>query len=172
MTHPQLRLKLEAAGFGLFIPVFFVASGLSFDLHGLFSSAGTLARVPLFLAALLVVRGVPAMLYLPSLGVARSAVAALLQATSLPFIVVACQIGLHLGVVSRTNAAALMAAGLMSVILFPPVALRALRRGRPERERPASATAAMPVLDAEARAFCQLQMSSGSATTSTSEGPG
>jgi Kef-type K+ transport system membrane component KefB len=42
MTHPQFRLKLEAAGFGLFIPVFFVASGLTFDLHG---SAGR-ARPP------------------------------------------------------------------------------------------------------------------------------
>src|SRR5208283_1355309 len=52
MTHPQFRLKLEAAGFGIFIPVFFVASGLSFDLSALFASASTVARVPLFLLAL------------------------------------------------------------------------------------------------------------------------
>jgi Kef-type K+ transport system membrane component KefB len=49
MTHPLLRLKLEAAGFGLFIPVFFITSGLRFDLNALFSSASTVARVPLFL---------------------------------------------------------------------------------------------------------------------------
>src|ERR1700755_3581672 len=59
MTHPLLRLKLEAAGFGLFIPVFFITSGLRFDLNALFSSASTVARVPLFLLALLAVRGIP-----------------------------------------------------------------------------------------------------------------
>jgi Kef-type K+ transport system membrane component KefB len=68
MTHPELRLKLEAAGFGLFIPVFFITSGLRFDLNALFSSASTVARVPLFLLALLVARGVPALLYHGQLG--------------------------------------------------------------------------------------------------------
>src|ERR671935_2555753 len=63
MTHPQFHAKLEAAGFGVFVPFFFVTSGLRFDLDALFASAGTVARVPLFLAALLLVRGAPALLY-------------------------------------------------------------------------------------------------------------
>src|SRR5207249_1933659 len=63
MTHPQFRLKLEAAGYGIFVPVFFVASGLRFDLDALTSGVSTLARVPLFLLALLAVRGLPALLY-------------------------------------------------------------------------------------------------------------
>src|SRR5204863_5217668 len=57
MTHPQFRLKLEAAGFGIFIPVFFVTTGIRFDLNALFSSVSTVARIPLFLLALLLVRG-------------------------------------------------------------------------------------------------------------------
>ncbi len=68
MTHPLLRLKLEAAGFGLFIPVFFITSGLRFDLNALFSSASTVGRVPLFLLALLAVRGIPALLYSSQIG--------------------------------------------------------------------------------------------------------
>src|SRR5207248_1030295 len=48
MTHPQFRLKLEAIGFGVFIPVFFVASGIQFDLSALFSSPSTILRVPIF----------------------------------------------------------------------------------------------------------------------------
>src|SRR3954454_19316914 len=60
MTHPAFRRKLEAIGFGVFIPIFFVASGIRFDLAALTDSA---AMVPLFLAALLVVRGIPALLY-------------------------------------------------------------------------------------------------------------
>src|SRR5215469_4804083 len=129
MTHPQFRQKLEAVGFGVFVPVFFVASGIRFDLAALFSSPATILRVPIFLVALLFVRGVPALLYSPLVGTRRSIVAGLLQATSLTFIVAASQIGLDLGLITKATSAALIAAGLLSVLLFPLLALTVLRRG-------------------------------------------
>ena len=131
MSHPLLRVKLEGAGYGIFIPVFFVWSGLQFDLGALGSGGDTLARIPLFLLALLAVRGLPALLY--RLDARRTVAAALLQATSLPFIVAAAQIGMELGKLSRTNGAALVAAGLLSVLLFPLAALALL--GAPGAER-------------------------------------
>lgn len=137
LTHPNFRLKLEAAGFGFFIPVFFVASGITFNLPALFASASTLVLVPLFLLALLLVRGLPAVLYRPVIGGRRAVVAALLQATSLPFIVVASQIGLDLGLLRPATGAAMVASGLLSVLLFPIGALVLLRR---------EATAAAPAL--------------------------
>jgi Kef-type K+ transport system membrane component KefB len=127
LTHEQFRTKLEAIGFGLFIPVFFVTSGVNFKLAALFSSPATVARVPVFLAALLLVRGVPALLYRPLLDGRRTVAAALLQATSLSFIVAASQIGLQLKVLSLATSAALIAAGLLSVLIFPLVALTLLR---------------------------------------------
>jgi Kef-type K+ transport system membrane component KefB len=133
MTHPQFRTKLEAAGFGFFIPVFFVASGLQFDLDALFGSGSTIARVPLFLAALLVVRGLPALVYRRSIGPRETVVAALLQATSLPFIVAASMIGMELGVIDQATGAALIAAGLLSVLVFPLAALTVLRGRMPAR---------------------------------------
>lgn len=154
MTHPQFRLKLEAAGFGLFIPIFFVTSGLRFDLNALFSSASTLARVPLFLAALLLVRGIPALLYVRVLGRTPAAIAGLLQATSLPFIVTATMIGEQIGVITKPTAAGLIAAGLLSVVIFPAAGLALLRGGRPAPEGPA--TPANPVLSGEDRALCSL----------------
>ena len=131
MTHPEFRQKLEAIGFGVFIPVFFVASGIQFDLAALFSSPATILRVPLFLVALLLVRGVPALLYRPLAGSRRSVVAGLLQATSLTFIVAASQIGLELGLITKATSSALIAAGLLSVLIFPFMALTLLRRGEP-----------------------------------------
>src|SRR5713226_1031932 len=128
MTHPELRQKLEAIGFGVFIPVFFVTSGIQFDLAALISSPSTILRVPIFLAALLLVRGLPALLYRPLVGSRRSVVAGLLQATSLTFIVAASQIGLELGLITKATSAALIAAGLLSVLLFPLIALTLLRR--------------------------------------------
>jgi Kef-type K+ transport system membrane component KefB len=136
MTHPDFRGKLEAAGFGVFIPVFFVTTGVRYDLDAL-GSASTLAHVPIFLAALFAVRGLPALLYRPLLPAGRTAVAALLQATSLPFIVAATAIGTDIGVISSANAAALIAAGLLSVVVFPAAALTLIRRdpaARPGRE--------------------------------------
>ncbi len=127
MTHPQFRLKLEAAGFGIFIPVFFVTSGLQFDLDALFASGSSLVLVPVLLAALLLVRGLPAVLYRPELGARRALVAGLLQATSLPFIVAASMIGIELGRLDAAAGAALIAAGLLSVLLFPLAALTVAR---------------------------------------------
>jgi Kef-type K+ transport system membrane component KefB len=131
MTHPQFRMKLEAVGFGVFIPVFFVTSGLRFDLNALFASASTVARVPLFLLAIYLARGLAAIVYVRLLGRSRSVIAGLLQATSLTFTVTATQIGLQLGVVSRASAAGLVAAGLLSVVISPALALVLLRRERP-----------------------------------------
>jgi Kef-type K+ transport system membrane component KefB len=129
MTHPEFRHKLEATAFGVFIPFFFVASGIRFDLDALFASGETIARVPIFLAAILFVRGLPVLLY-GSLVKGKSMLvsAALLQATSISFLVVVAQIGRELELLSEGSAAALIAAGLLSVVVFPLAALTLLRR--------------------------------------------
>jgi Kef-type K+ transport system membrane component KefB len=126
MTHPDFRRKLEAVGFGFFIPAFFVTSGVRFDLAALTGSASSLVMVPVFLAALLAVRGLPALLYLRTLGGRRTAIAGLLQATSLPFIVAATAIGTELGLIDAAESAALIGAGLLSVLAFPLTGLLAL----------------------------------------------
>jgi Kef-type K+ transport system membrane component KefB len=155
-THPQFRLKLEAVGFGVFIPIFFVTSGLTFNLNALFASSSTIARVPLFLLAILLARGLPALAYVRTLGLSGSLIAGILQATSLPFIVAATQIGLQLGIVSPASAAGLVAAGLLSVVISPALGLVLLRRRRPQTATPrALPTPVMPVLTAEDRALCR-----------------
>jgi Kef-type K+ transport system membrane component KefB len=131
MTHPAFRTKLEAIGFGLFIPVFFVTSGVRFDLDALLGSGEAIAKVPIFLLALLVIRGLPALAYRADLGTRRTAVAALFQATSLPFIVAATAIGIELDLVGGAEAAALVAAGLLSLLIFPLAGLTILRGGGP-----------------------------------------
>ncbi len=127
MTHPLFRTKLEAIGFGVFIPVFFVTSGVRYDLDALLDSSSALTAVPVFLLALLAIRGLPALLYRPLIGGELVLPAALLQATSLPFIVASTAIGVELGVVDAAGAAALIAAGLVSVVAFPALAVGRLR---------------------------------------------
>jgi Kef-type K+ transport system membrane component KefB len=127
-THPNFRLKLEAVGYGFVIPVFFIASGLRFDLQALLDSPSGFLRVPLFLLAILVVRGTPALLYRKTAGPRAAAAAGLLQATTLPLLVTAADIGVTLGVIAPVTAAALISAGLLSVLIFPLVALGLLRK--------------------------------------------
>ncbi|MFC5262173.1 cation:proton antiporter [Kribbella qitaiheensis] len=115
-------------GYGFLIPVFFVTSGLRLDLGGLLDDPAALLRVPLFLLALLAARGVPALLWIRRLGARPTAAMALLQATSLPFIVAATQIGVATGLMSSVTSAALMCAGLLSVLLFPAFAPAVLGR--------------------------------------------
>lgn len=126
-THPLFRVKLDAIGYGFLIPVFMVAAGLSFDLQALLDTPSVLARVPVFVVGLLLVRGVPALVYRSLLGTRDAIAAGLLQATSLPFIVAATAIGQSLGVITRATAAAFVTAGLISALVFPMLASSLLR---------------------------------------------
>jgi len=144
-SHPNFRVKLDAIGYGFLIPVFFVSSGLQFDLRALFSSASTVLRLPLLLLALLIVRGLPAILYRSVVPRSRVIAAGLLQATSLPFIVAASTIGIGLRLISPATAAALVGAGLLSVVLFPTLALALLREPKSGATRPPALESAQVV---------------------------
>jgi Kef-type K+ transport system membrane component KefB len=131
MTHALFHRKLEAVGFGVFVPFFFVATGIKLDVASLFHGVSTAERVPLFVAALLLVRGLPVLLYRPLVDEPRRLVAGgLLQATSLSIPVVAGQIGVEMGLMRPATYVALVTAGLLSVIVFPLVSLTLLRGGR------------------------------------------
>src|SRR5215218_6873519 len=121
-----LQEKLEAIGFGIFIPIFFVVSGAKLNLGALFDSVDDAVLVPVTVIALLIVRGVPALFYRRFVPTREVLSAALLQATSLSFVVAATQIGVELGKLDEGAAAGLVTGGVISVLLFPALALRLL----------------------------------------------
>ena len=127
-----LRAKLEGVGFGVFIPIFFVVSGASLDLDALFSSLDTALLMPATLVALLLVRALPALLYRRFVDRTEAIAAGLLQATSLSFVVAATQIGVELGKIDEATGAGLVAGGVLSVLLFPTLALRLLEHEQPQ----------------------------------------
>jgi Kef-type K+ transport system membrane component KefB len=118
--------KLEAVALGIFVPFFFVASGIDFRLDELFASFEAVARLPLFVVALLGVHLAGALVYRQSMGSRRAYAAGLLQATSFSFVIVATQIGLDLEIMVPATATALVGAGLVSVVVFPAVAFALL----------------------------------------------
>jgi Kef-type K+ transport system membrane component KefB len=98
-----------------------------------------------------VVRGGPAALYARAVGRTHALAAGFMQATSLTFIVVATVIGVQTGHQRPSTATALVVAGLLSVVIYPPLALRLLHSAaaRPAPPEPDSAPQSVPRPDEE-----------------------
>jgi Kef-type K+ transport system membrane component KefB len=138
---PQFKTKLEGIGFGFLIPIFFITTGVSYQLKSLLAQPAAIAEVPLFVLAVLIVRGLPALMYRRRTGTRRATAAGLLQATTLTFVIVATQIGSATGKITTTVAASLVAAGLLTAALFPAGAQWVLSRASPGRSAKDSSSA-------------------------------
>ncbi|MER5871010.1 cation:proton antiporter [Streptomyces sp. NPDC002044] len=121
--------KVEALGFGFLVPLFFVVTGIGFDLEALLGGGWALLLVPVFLLLFLVVRGLPMWLLAPrDLGRRDRSALVLFGSTALPLVVAITTMGVQDGKVEPGEAAALVGAGMLSVLVFPLVGLR-LRAG-------------------------------------------
>ncbi len=121
-----LEEKLDAVGYGFFIPLFFVTSGMGLDLRSILEAPG---RLLLFFVLLLAVRGLPTLLvYRTTLPLLQRVELVFLAATALPLLVALSAIGLATGVMLPENAAALVGAGVLSVLVFPASAVAIHRR--------------------------------------------
>jgi Kef-type K+ transport system membrane component KefB len=126
-TGEQVMPRITSIGYGFVIPVFFVATGMDFDLDGLFTGEG-LTFAAVFLALLLVTRGSAALLSLRELGMRGTAALALFSATGLPLIVAVIEVGEERGEIDSHVAAALVGAGMTSVLVYPLLGLLLVRR--------------------------------------------
>lgn len=115
--------KLRAIGYGFLVPVFFLVTGVQFDVRALFASSSSLVMLPVLVASIVVARALPALLYRRLIGTRPAVAAGFLQATTLTFPVVVAEVGRSLGLLSTAMAAALVGAALISVLVFPAVAL-------------------------------------------------
>ncbi len=123
------RGKIEAIGFGFLIPIFFVVSGMNLDLATVLHSPGDIALIPLYVVLLFLLRGLPVLwVYRDDMPAPDRRSLALLASTGLPLMVVITTIGQADGYISSANAAALVTAGMLTVLTFPALVLRRLRR--------------------------------------------
>lgn len=116
-----VRMRLEGVGFGFLIPIYFVVTGMTFDLDSLLSATG-IGLAALFLVLFVVVRGTPALLWLRELGPRQTASLALFSATGLPLIVAIVGIGTERGAIAKDVGTSLIGAGMISVLVLPLLA--------------------------------------------------
>jgi Kef-type K+ transport system membrane component KefB len=148
-TAPALESKLDSIGYGFFIPLFFVYSGMALDVR---SIAEAPLRLLLFFVLMFLVRGLPALaVYRGVLPLRQRVQTVLITTTALPVLVALTEIGLRNGTMLKENAAALVGAGVLTVLALPALAVAINRpdttpagpgvsRARPRRAgRPATA---------------------------------
>ncbi|HTA08301.1 MAG TPA: cation:proton antiporter [Streptosporangiaceae bacterium] len=143
-TQERYEGKLRAIGYGFLVPVFFIVTGVQFDVRSLFASSASLLLMPAIVAGILIVRGGPALLYQRKLGARPALAAGLLQATTLTFPVVVAEVGRSLGLLTAATSAALVGAALLTVLIFPATALALRPWSPPEPPAPTSPRAASP----------------------------
>jgi Kef-type K+ transport system membrane component KefB len=128
MDTDGLEHKFDAVGYGIFIPIFFVSSGMTLDLKAISRDP---LRLLVFFLLLLIVRGLPSLLvYRRALPVRQRVEMTFITATTLPLLIALVEIGQRDGVMLPANAAALVGAGVLSVLVYPLIAVR-LHRSAP-----------------------------------------
>ncbi|MDD5274036.1 MAG: cation:proton antiporter, partial [Methylovulum sp.] len=119
-----LRHKLDAIGYGFLIPIFFIVTGMKFEISALWSAPLAPLQVILLLILMVAIRGVPVFLYKKAMSPDEQLPFALYSATSLSLIVIISEIGTSSGLMPPDRAAILVSAGMISVLLFPILAVK------------------------------------------------
>ncbi|MET7517458.1 cation:proton antiporter [Streptomyces sp. NPDC005480] len=130
-SSEEILTRVEAVGFGFLVPLFFIVTGIEFDLASLLDGGRALVLLPVFLVLFVVVRGLPTYALAPrDLSPLSRRALTVYSSTCLPLVVAITAIGLDEGVVKKSEAAALVGAAMISVLVFPLLALRLRARER------------------------------------------
>jgi Kef-type K+ transport system membrane component KefB len=122
---PAFDSKLTAVAFGVFVPFFFVVSGMNLDISALFDSDSGIAKMIAFFVLFFVVRGTPALLLYRRVLDGRDRMAlALLTSTQLPLVIAITTVATDSGHMRPSTAAALVGAAVASTLVFPALGLR------------------------------------------------
>lgn len=131
-TDHTMHHKLEAVAFGFFVPIFFIVSGMKLDVAAIFGSTQGLVLFGVAFIALVAVRIPGMLLYRREIGSHAAVAHGLYSATTLSLIVAITGIAVSGGLMKAAEAAPLVGAGMLTVLLFPAIALplAGLKRGQ------------------------------------------
>ncbi|MBV9093451.1 MAG: cation:proton antiporter [Streptosporangiaceae bacterium] len=122
----SLERKFDTVGYGIFIPIFFISSGMTLDLKAISEDP---LRLLTFFALLLIVRGLPSLLvYRHTLPARQRLEMTFITATTLPLLIALAAVGEQDGVMLPATAASMIGAGVLSVLVYPLIAVALHRR--------------------------------------------
>ncbi len=133
----ELYHKLEAIGFGFFIPVFFITVGAGFDLAALISDRKAIYLFLGLMVAAYLVKLVPSLILIPGFSWRKAVSGGLLLSSRLTLIIAAAAIGLRLGVIDSTTNSAIILIAVVTCSLSPALFSTVLERAtEPEKVHP------------------------------------
>jgi len=127
LTPPEdlhTRPKLDAIGFGFFIPVFFISVGIRFDVPALLRNKAMWTMAPLLLCAAFLIKILPSLILKWTFSWRESLAAGVILSARLSLIIAAAGIGLQLGVINEATNAAFILIAAVSATLSPLVFFR------------------------------------------------
>ena len=130
----KLRHKLDAIGFGFFIPLFFIVVGVRFDLNAFFEEPSAWILIPILLVGAFAIKLLATLVFRLSFSWRKTLSSGLLLSARLSLIIAASSIGLQMGAISEsTNAAIILIAALTATIA--PLSFNALNADGKEQPR-------------------------------------
>lgn len=115
------REKLDAIGFGFFIPIFFITVGVNFDLRSLVGSSQALLLVPLLIAIAYTIKVVPALLFRLRFSWSETLAGGFLLSSRLSMIIAASAIALEIGAISPAIQSAVVLVAIVTCTVSPLV---------------------------------------------------
>ncbi len=120
----SLGPKLEAIGFGFFIPIFFIMVGANFNISALFDSPRALLLFPLLIGAAIAAKLIPALVFRLGFSWRETFAAGSLLSARLSLIIAASAIGLRLGIIGEAINAAIILVAIITVTASPLIFVR------------------------------------------------
>lgn len=114
-----LQEKLDAIGYGFFVPIFFIMVGVGFDLPALLSSGRALLLVPILIGVAYVVKLVPTLILRLQFSWRETLGAGVLMSARLSLIIAAAAIGLELGVITEAVNSAVILVAVITCTISP-----------------------------------------------------
>jgi Kef-type K+ transport system membrane component KefB len=115
-----LHAKNEGLGYGFLIPIFFIVSGINFDMHALLKSPSNLILLPIFLILFFVVRGLPALwFYSEELPRFDRLALGFFISTQLELVIAITELGVESSRMTPVQATTLVGIAMLSVFLYP-----------------------------------------------------
>lgn len=133
-VHGLLGMKLDAIGFGFFIPIFFIMVGARFDMHSLLADPASLMIVPILVVFAFAVKIVPGLLLARFFGRRNALAAGFLLSSRLSLIIAASAIGLRLGLISPQINTAIILVAIITCVVSPAIYDYLRRKGEEEEK--------------------------------------
>lgn len=127
--------QLEAFGFGLFIPIFFINVGLNIDLFALFQSSSAIALVPILLGGAYLIKLLGVIPFFFQFTIKQSLGAGFLLSSRLSLIIAASAIGLRMGLINDATNTAIILVAILTVAISPAMFMRLVGKKK-EQEKP------------------------------------